>query len=172
MSRKVPEACPFLGNPDFTLRTLGGHLSHFPRKKWSIGARIRKCHFFRFLSTFSLLDAVSAQKMTSPDTISEHFLAKKCSDPGIPGISGKSRDFLGFPGKSGISRVLAGNSASRIIFGIMSPLETLFRFLVLSLMRSSLCLYTLSQSVRITTHSPHICGSNQQKLVYFSDFSA
>ena len=127
MSRNRLEACPFLGNPDFTLRTLGGHLSHFPRKKWSIGARIRKCHFFRFLSTFRYLEPVSGQKMTSPDTKSDQILAKICSDSGFPGISGKSRDFLGFPGKSGISRNLAGNSASRIIFGIMSPLETLFR---------------------------------------------
>ena len=114
MSRNRLEACPFLGNPDFTLRTLGGHLSHFPRKKWSIGARIRKCHFFRFLSTFRYLEPVSGQKMTSPDTKSDQILAKICSDSGFPGISG-------------ISRNLAGNSASRIIFGIMSPLETLFR---------------------------------------------
>ena len=146
MSRKVPEACPFLGNPDFTLRTLGGHLSHFPRKKWSIGARIGKCHFFRFLSTFRYLDAVPAQKMTSPDTKSDHFLAKKCSDLPDPGISRKSRDFLGFPGKSGISRKVPGNSASRIIFGIMSPLETLFLMPVVLGSLDNYCLYTLSQS--------------------------
>ena len=130
MSRNLPEACPFLGNPDFTLRTLGGHLSHFPRKKWSIGARIGKSRIFRKSRDFRDPDADPGQKMTSPDTKKRHFFGKSWDFReilGNPGISGISWDFSGFSGISGKSRDFPDFSASRIIFGIMSPLETLFR---------------------------------------------
>ena len=108
LSRNLPEACPFLGNPDFTLRTLGGHLSHFPRKKWSIGARIGKSRIFRKSGISWHLGRDPGRKMTSPDTKIWHFLADFLGFPGNPGKSRKSWDFLGFFRISGISGEIPG----------------------------------------------------------------
>ncbi len=134
-----------MGNPDFTLRTLGGHLSHFPRKKWSIGARTRFPRISQDFPGFLVSGRFSGQKMTSETTKSDQKSMDFPEILGFPGISWKSWDFLGFPGNPGISRDFPENSASRIIFGIMSPLETLFRMCVVVCMSHYSVFYTLSQ---------------------------